>query len=120
MVALLVLATDQHLPYVQAIEEAFGADAHHLRKGRDDAGVTSHVERQNLTLRMSQRRYTRRTNAFSKKLRNHTLATATHAVYYNCVRIHKSLGMPPAAAAGLTNQWRDLEWMVGLASGEKR
>ena len=111
----VVLATDQHQPYIPAIEEAFGADGHHLRKGVDDEGVTSHVERQNLTLRMSQRRYTRRTNAFSKKLRNHQLATAMHAVYYNWVRVHKTVGMPPAAKAGLTNQWRDIRWMVQLA-----
>jgi IS1 family transposase len=62
---------------------------------------TSHVERQNLTLRMSSRRYTRLTNAFSKKLENHWAAISLHFAYYNWCRIHGSLRITPAMAAGL-------------------
>ncbi len=75
---------------------------------------TSYVERHNLTMRMSMRRFTRLTNAFSKKLRNHALALALYFVYYNFCRIHKTLRMTPAMAAGLTTQLHDAEWIVGL------
>ena len=105
----VTLVTDQHGAYPAAIEEAFGAEALHLPKApTSDVPSTAHVERHNLTLRMSQRRYTRKTNAFSKKLRNHTLAMALHVVYYNWVRTHKTLGTSPAVAASLTNEWRDM------------
>lgn len=62
---------------------------------------TSHVERQNLTIRMSCRRFTRLTNAFSKKLENHWAAVALHFMYYNWCRIHGSLRITPAMAAGI-------------------
>ena len=85
-------------------------------QGRPDPDhiSTSYVERHNLTMRMSMRRFTRLTNAFSKKLRNHALALALYFVHYNFCRIHKTLRMTPAMAAGLTTQLHDAEWIVGL------
>ncbi len=84
--------------------------------GNPDEGLisTSYVERQNLTMRMSMRRFTRLTNAFSKKFDNHCHALALYFVFYNFCRKHKTLGMTPAMAAGLTDQKRDMEWIVGL------
>jgi hypothetical protein len=63
---------------------------------------TSYVERQNLTMRMQMRRFTRLTNAFSKKLDNLNSAVALHFAHYNFMRIHRSLRYTPAMAAGLT------------------
>ena len=65
---------------------------------------TSYVERQNLTMRMSMRRFTRLTNAFSKKLDNHIHALALYFVFYNFTRIHKTLRVSPAMAAGITDR----------------
>ena len=65
---------------------------------------TSHVERQNLTMRMQMRRFTRLTNAFSKKLANLKAAVALHFAWYNFVRIHRSLGMTPAMMAGIVSE----------------
>jgi IS1 family transposase len=65
---------------------------------------TSHVERQNLTMRMQMRRFTRLTNAFSKKLTNLKAACALHFAHYNFCRVHSSLRVTPAMAAGLTNE----------------
>ncbi len=62
---------------------------------------TSYVERQNLTMRMSMRRFTRLTNAFSKKLANHEAAVALHFMYYNFCRQHKTLRVTPAMQAGI-------------------
>ena len=70
---------------------------------------TSFAERQNLTLRMSSRRFTRLTNAFSKKIENHALSVALHYMNYNFCRIHKTLRVTPAMAAGVT----DRLWEVG-------
>jgi IS1 family transposase len=70
---------------------------------------TSYVERQNLTMRMHMRRFTRLTNAFSKKVANHAHAVALHFMYYNFVRIHQTLKVTPAMAAGVT----DRLWEVG-------
>ena len=70
---------------------------------------TSYVERQNLTMRMSIRRFTRLTNAFSKKLENHAHHVALHFMYYNFCRIHQSLKITPAMAAGVT----DKLWEIG-------
>jgi transposase-like protein/IS1 family transposase len=76
-----------------------------IRDGRPDPKhiSTSFVERQNLTIRMAIRRFTRLTNAFSKKLDNHKAACALHFAYYNFCRIHKSLRVTPAMEAGITN-----------------
>lgn len=76
--------------------------------------TTSHIERQNLTMRMHIRRFGRRTNAFSKKLENHRLAIALHYVYYNFVRIHKTLRITPAMAAGLSKKFMTIEEVVRL------
>jgi hypothetical protein len=70
---------------------------------------TSFVERQNLTMRMHMRRFTRLTNAFSKKVENHAYAVALHMMYYNFVRIHQSLRVTPAMAAGVS----DRLWEIG-------
>ncbi|MGP0070859.1 MAG: IS1 family transposase [Bryobacteraceae bacterium] len=68
---------------------------------------TSHVERQNLTMRMQIRRLTRLTNAFSKKLENHKAAIALHVAYYNFCRLHGSIRVTPAMEAGITDRvWR--------------
>ena len=76
---------------------------------------TSYVERMNLSIRMGLRRFTRLTNAFSKKFENHCHALALYFVWYNFCKQHKSLGgVSPAMAADLSNEFRDMEWIVGL------
>jgi IS1 family transposase len=75
---------------------------------------TSHVERHNLTMRMSIRRFTRLTNAFSKKIENHCHALALYFVWYNFCRQHKAHKLSPAMAAGVTDTLRDMEWIVSL------
>jgi hypothetical protein len=75
---------------------------------------TSYVERQNLTMRMSMRRFTRLTNAFSKKLENHVAAVALHFMHYNFCRIHQSLRVTPAMAAGVAKSPWTVEDLVGL------
>jgi hypothetical protein len=75
---------------------------------------TSHVERHNLTMRMGMRRFTRLTNAFSKKLGNHLHMLSLYFVHYNFCRIHKTLKVSPAMAAGVSNTLRDVEWIVSL------
>ena len=75
---------------------------------------TSYVERQNLTMRMGMRRFTRLTNAFSKKLENHLHMLSLYFLHYNFVRIHKSLKVTPAMAAGVATELHDMEWIVGL------
>ncbi len=75
---------------------------------------TSFVERQNLTMRMNMRRFTRLTNAFSKKVENHAASIALHYMYYNFCRIHKSLRVTPAMAAGVTDHVWDVEDIAAL------
>jgi IS1 family transposase len=84
---------------------------------------TSYVERQNLTMRMSMRRFTRLTNGFSKKLENHVHALAIYFVFYNWMRQHKTLRVSPAMAAGLTStlmSWEDLISMMDAAEEPKK
>lgn len=76
---------------------------------------TSFVERSNLTMRMSMRRFTRLTNAFSKKIENHEHAIALHFMYYNFGRIHKTLRGTPAMASGVSDHVWSLEEIAGLA-----
>lgn len=84
--------------------------------GKPDAKhvSTSYVERQNLTMRMCMRRFTRLTNGFSKKLDNHVAAVSLHFMYYNFVRIHQSLRVTPAMAAGVTDRLWDMGDVVAL------
>jgi IS1 family transposase len=85
--------------------------------GKPDAKhiSTSYIERQNLTMRMHMRRFTRLTNGFSKKIENHCHAIAIHYVYYNWVKIHTTLRVTPAMEAGLTKDLMSIEDMVRLA-----
>lgn len=75
---------------------------------------TSHVERQNLTMRMNMRRFTRLTNGFSKKLQNHEHMLALHYMYYNFARVHQSLRVTPAMEAGISDHVWSLDEIVGL------
>jgi hypothetical protein len=81
----------------------------------DEAHIsTSYVERQNLTMRMSMRRFTRLSNGFSKKLTNHVAAVSLHFAYYNLCRVHSSLGTAPAVAAGVTDHVWTLDELIAL------
>ena len=127
------LTTDAHKPYMQAVEDAFGCEIDYAQLVKiygEDAkaevrysppvctgtrvGVitgnpdpskisTSFVERQNLNIRMGMRRFTRLTNAFSKKIENHAHALALYFMFYNFCRIHSTLRVTPAMEAGLTD-----------------
>src|SRR5262249_15056691 len=77
--------------------------------GRPRKIATSYIERQNLTLRMQQRRFTRLTSGFSKKLENHAAAVGLYVAHYNLCRVHEALRMTPAMALGVT----DHIWTVG-------
>lgn len=82
---------------------------------------TSFVERQNLTMRMGIRRFTRLTNGFSKKIENHIHALALYFVHYNWMRIHKTLRVTPAIAAGLTSEvmsWEDIIVLIDKAEAD--
>jgi IS1 family transposase len=143
---IVQLTTDGHKAYLQAIEDAFGADVDYAMlikfygnggNQKDDTrcslaectGIekkhiegapqydlisTSYVERQNLTMRMHMRRFTRLTNAFSKKLENHMHALSLYFMFYNYCKIHKSLRISPAMAAGLTDHVWELTDIVNL------
>ncbi len=138
------LTTDGHRVYLEAVEAAFGGaiDYAMLIKqygaerpgearyspavctgcetvpvvGNPDAEhvSTSYVERQNLTMRMGMRRFTRLTNGFSKKAENHAHAVALHFMHYNFCRMHQTLRCTPAMAAGLTDHRWSLAELVGL------
>lgn len=138
------LTTDGHRAYLNAVEGAFGADVDYAQlvkiygetpesekryspaecigarkepvTGRPDKAMisTSHVERQNLSMRMHMRRFTRLTNAYSKKFENHCHMVALYTVWYNYVRMHKSLKMSPAMAAGVSETLWDMADIVKL------
>jgi IS1 family transposase len=138
------LTTDGHKPYLAAVEDAFGADIDYAMlvkiygaepgsetryspalclgcrvetvTGEPDPKhiSTSYVERQNLTMRMSMRRFTRLTNAFSKKIENHAAAVALYFMYYNFGRVHQTLRVTPAMEAGVSNHVWSIEEIVGL------
>jgi hypothetical protein len=79
-----------------------------------DQVSASYVERQNLTMRMSMRRFTRPMNAFSKKIENHAHAVALHFLHYNFARIHKTLRVTPVMEAGLADHVWSLEEIADL------
>lgn len=81
---------------------------------------TSFVERQNLSMRMGNRRYTRLTNAFSRKIENHAAAVALYYFSYNLVKIHRTLRMSPAMAAGVTDRLWEVSDLVALLEAEER
>lgn len=95
--------------------KCIGSDMKSVIGVPDPAHVsTSYVERQNLTLRMSQRRFTRLTNGFSKKVDNHAHAVALHYAHYNFCRVHQTLRVTPAMEAGLTDHVWSVEDLVAL------
>jgi IS1 family transposase len=138
------LTTDGHKSYLSAVEDAFGGDIDYAMlvkiygsSGENETryspakclgGIptpvtgepdpkhvsTSYVERQNLTMRMSIRRFTRLTNGFSKKIEMHAHSVALHYAYYNFVKIHQTLRVTPAMAAGVTDRLWSIEDLVGL------
>ncbi len=138
------ITTDGFKPYLLAIKELFGEGVNYatlqkiygadsFKTGKYSPAVcigaekevitgspdpkyisTSYVERQNLTMRMSLRRFTRLTNAFSKKIDNMKAAIDLHFMYYNFCRSHQTLGKSPAMAAGLTDHVWSIEEVLGL------
>ncbi|MEE9367159.1 MAG: DDE-type integrase/transposase/recombinase [Dehalococcoidales bacterium] len=128
------LYTDGLDTYVDAIEQAFGTDlkchaqlvknmSGHKLKSLDQrtiSGVpsrpitTSYVERHNLTARTNCKRFTRKTNAHSKRLRFLQAATALHYAWYNFVRVHSTLRVTPAMQAGLASEVWDLERLIPM------
>ena len=92
-----------------------GCRPHHVKGFPDSAHVsTSYVERQNLTMRINMRRFTRLTNAFSKKVENLEHAVSLHFMNYNFCRRHQTLGTTPAMAAGVADHVWSLGELVGL------
>ena len=95
--------------------ECTGAKKERVEGNPDfDHVSTSYVERQNLTMRMHMRRFTRLANGFSKKFENHLHMVALHTVFYNFCKIHKTLRVTPAMEAGLTETVRDFAWIGEL------
>jgi IS1 family transposase len=145
------LTSDGHRPYLEAIESAFGSEIDYAMliklfgksldkenryspprcigvrkrkiKGKPDRKLvsTSFVERQNMTLRMQNRRFTRLTNAFSKKIENHRYALAIHFMHYNFCRIHQTLRVTPAMEAGIAKHVWSVEELAALkTSGQNQ
>jgi IS1 family transposase len=95
--------------------QCIGVETHRVSGNPDPAHIsTSYIERSNLTLRMANRRFTRLTNASSKKLANHCHMIALYTVWYNFMKLHKSLRMTPALAAGVTDQLWKIDDLVAL------
>jgi IS1 family transposase len=100
--------------------ECTGARKEKIEGKPDPAHVsTSYVERNNLTMRMHMRRFTRLTNGFSKKVENHAYAVALHMMYYNFVRTHSKLRMSPAMAAGVSDRLWEVADIVALVEAEE-
>jgi IS1 family transposase len=100
--------------------KCIGCDMKTVMGDPDPAHVsTSYVERSNLTMRMSMRRFTRLTNGFSKKLDNHGHAVALHFMHYNFCRIHKTLRVTPAMEAGIADHVWSIEELIALLVGKK-
>ena len=110
------LVADQLKAYRKAAREVFGKKIElHQKKSDPETGfTTAHVERHNLTIRMGNRRFNRKTNAFSKKFSRHKAMLHLFMLYYNFVRIHKTLRVTPATEAGLTDTLHDFAWIVEL------
>jgi IS1 family transposase len=95
--------------------ECIGSKPTPIMGNPDDKHIsTSYVERSNLSIRMGNRRFTRLTNAFSKKIDNHIHMLSLYFCFYNFCRIHKTLRVTPAMAAGLSDTVRDMDWIVGM------
>jgi hypothetical protein len=95
--------------------KCIGCDKKPIKGNPDPDHIsTSYVERQNLTMRMRMRRFTRLTNAFSKKVQNHEAAIALHFMHYNFVRRHQTLHVTPAMAAGVDPHMWSLKEIVDL------
>jgi IS1 family transposase len=101
--------------------KCIGSHADVISGSPDGAHIsTSYVERANLTMRMSMRRFTRLTNAFSKKVENLAAAVSLHFMHYNFVRVHKTLGTTPAVAAGVADHVWTLDELIGLLEQAER
>jgi len=99
--------------------QCLGATKQAIFGNPDPAHIsTSYVERQNLTMRMNMRRFTRLTNAFSKKIDNHMHMVALFYMHYNFVRIHKSLRVTPAMEAGISQRVWSIHEIVSLAGSQ--
>ena len=110
-----IFATDYAGPGRYSPPKCIGAVKNPIKGNPDpDLVNTSFAERQNLTMRMSMRRFTRLTNAFSKKFENHCHALALYFLFYNFCRVHKTLGVTPAMAAGVTDRIMKMTDVVGL------
>ena len=95
--------------------QCLGAEKHRIiGNPREEHISTSYIERSNLTLRMANRRFTRLTNAFSKKLANHVHMIALYTVWYNFVKMHKTLKMTPALAANVVDKLWSMDQLVAL------
>ena len=110
------LVADQLKAYRKAAREVFGKKIElHQKKSDPETGfTTAYVERHNLTIRMSNRRFNRKTNAFSKKFSRHKATIHLFMLHYNFCRIHKTLRVTPAMEAGLTDTLHDIDWIVEL------
>lgn len=111
----------KHAPGRYSPAECIGTKTKVISGNPDPEKIsTSHAERQNLTMRMSMRRFTRLTNAFSKKFENHCHSLALYFVFYNWIRKHKTHGKTPAMAAGITDKAMTMADVVQLIDVRER